>query len=163
MDFLTTPILTLGFPLVVFIAVNKEKDRLKTLFTQSFIWLLGYASIWASKWLIGWILTGENIIDTDLKEFYPNSMLITGFDILFFWVARMMFQSSQAVGELPFKDIYLHALVKDKDGKKMSKSSGNVVDPLEKIDEFSADILRTSTMSAGVISGETSRFSALIF
>ena len=59
----------------------------------------------------------------------------------------MMFQSSQAVGELPFKDIYLHALVKDKDGKKMSKSSGNVVDPLEKIDEFSADILRfTLTM-----------------
>lgn len=64
MDFLTTPILTLGFPLVVLVAIDKEKERLKTLFTQSFIWLLGYASIWSSKWLIGWILTGENIIDT---------------------------------------------------------------------------------------------------
>ena len=98
-------------------------------------------------WGNGAALKGSKWFDTDLKEFYPNSMLITGFDILFFWVARMMFQSSQAVGELPFKDIYLHALVKDKDGKKMSKSSGNVVDPLEKIDEFSADILRfTLTM-----------------
>ena len=98
-------------------------------------------------WGNGTALKGSKWFDTDLKEFYPNSMLITGFDILFFWVARMMFQSSQAVGELPFKDIYLHALVKDKDGKKMSKSSGNVVDPLEKIDEFSADILRfTLTM-----------------
>ena len=98
-------------------------------------------------WGNGDALKNSKWFDTDLKEFYPNSMLITGFDILFFWVARMMFQSSQAVGELPFKDIYLHALVKDKDGKKMSKSSGNVVDPLEKIDEFSADILRfTLTM-----------------
>ena len=98
-------------------------------------------------WGNGDALKNSKWSPSDLKEFYPNSMLITGFDILFFWVARMMFQSSQAVGELPFKDIYLHALVKDKDGKKMSKSSGNVVDPLEKIDEFSADILRfTLTM-----------------
>lgn len=98
-------------------------------------------------WGNGAALKNSKWSPSDLKEFYPNSMLITGFDILFFWVARMMFQSSQAVGELPFKDIYLHALVKDKDGKKMSKSSGNVVDPLEKIDEFSADILRfTLTM-----------------
>ena len=98
-------------------------------------------------WGNGEALKNSKWSPSDLKEFYPNSMLITGFDILFFWVARMMFQSSQAVGELPFKDIYLHALVKDKDGKKMSKSSGNVVDPLEKIDEFSADILRfTLTM-----------------
>lgn len=98
-------------------------------------------------WGNGEALKGSKWFADDLKEFYPNSMLITGFDILFFWVARMMFQSSQAVGKLPFKDIYLHALVKDKDGKKMSKSSGNVVDPLVKIDEFSADILRfTLTM-----------------
>ncbi|EAH8299352.1 valine--tRNA ligase [Campylobacter fetus] len=87
-------------------------------------------------------LKNEKWFERDLSEFYPNTMLITGFDILFFWVARMMFQCGNAVGELPFKDIYLHALVKDKDGKKMSKSSGNVIDPLTKIDEYSADILR---------------------
>jgi len=78
----------------------------------------------------------------DLSEFYPNSMLITGFDILFFWVARMMFQCENAVGDVPFRDVYLHALVKTADGSKMSKSSGNIIDPLDKIDEYSADILR---------------------
>ena len=80
--------------------------------------------------------------EKDLKEFYPNSLLITGFDILFFWVARMMFQSTQATSILPFKDIYLHALVKDEQGRKMSKSLGNVIDPNESIKEYSADILR---------------------
>ncbi len=93
-------------------------------------------------WGNGDALKGQKWNEDDLSEFYPNTMLITGFDILFFWVARMMFQSNNALGELPFKDIYLHALVKDKDGKKMSKSSGNIIDPLNMIDEFSADILR---------------------
>lgn len=93
-------------------------------------------------WGNGNALKNEKWLESDLSEFYPNSMLITGFDILFFWVARMMFQSNNALGELPFKDIYLHALVKDKDGKKMSKSSGNIIDPLDMIDEYSADILR---------------------
>lgn len=93
-------------------------------------------------WGNGEALKNEKWFEEDLSEFYPNTMLITGFDILFFWVARMMFQCQNAMGELPFRDIYLHALVKDKDGKKMSKSSKNVVDPLLKIDEFSADILR---------------------
>ena len=120
---------------------SQDPDVLDTWFSS------GLWPISTLGWGNGTALKGSKWFDTDLKEFYPNSMLITGFDILFFWVARMMFQSSQAVGELPFKDIYLHALVKDKDGKKMSKSSGNVVDPLEKIDEFSADILRfTLTM-----------------
>ena len=120
---------------------TQDPDVLDTWFSS------GLWPISTLGWGNGAALKGSKWFDTDLKEFYPNSMLITGFDILFFWVARMMFQSSQAVGELPFKDIYLHALVKDKDGKKMSKSSGNVVDPLEKIDEFSADILRfTLTM-----------------
>ena len=120
---------------------SQDPDVLDTWFSS------GLWPISTLGWGNGAALKGSKWFDTDLKEFYPNSMLITGFDILFFWVARMMFQSSQAVGELPFKDIYLHALVKDKDGKKMSKSSGNVVDPLEKIDEFSADILRfTLTM-----------------
>lgn len=93
-------------------------------------------------WGNGDALKGQKWNEGDLSEFYPNTMLITGFDILFFWVARMMFQSNNALGELPFKDIYLHALVKDKDGKKMSKSSGNIIDPLDMIDEYSADILR---------------------
>lgn len=120
---------------------SQDPDVLDTWFSS------GLWPISTLGWGNGAALKGSKWFDTDLKEFYPNSMLITGFDILFFWVARMMFQSSQAVGKLPFKDIYLHALVKDKDGKKMSKSSGNVVDPLEKIDEFSADILRfTLTM-----------------
>ena len=120
---------------------TQDPDVLDTWFSS------GLWPISTLGWGNGDALKGSKWFDADLKEFYPNSMLITGFDILFFWVARMMFQSSQAVGELPFKDIYLHALVKDKDGKKMSKSSGNVVDPLEKIDEFSADILRfTLTM-----------------
>lgn len=80
--------------------------------------------------------------EDDLKNFYPNTMLITGFDILFFWVARMMFQGQNATNKLPFKDIYLHALVKDEFGRKMSKSLGNVIDPLNSIEEYSADILR---------------------
>ena len=120
---------------------TQDPDVLDTWFSS------GLWPISTLGWGNGDALKNSKWFESDLKEFYPNSMLITGFDILFFWVARMMFQSSQAVGELPFKDIYLHALVKDKDGKKMSKSSGNVVDPLEKIDEFSADILRfTLTM-----------------
>lgn len=120
---------------------SQDPDVLDTWFSS------GLWPISTLGWGNGDALKNSKWSPSDLKEFYPNSMLITGFDILFFWVARMMFQSSQAVGELPFKDIYLHALVKDKDGKKMSKSSGNVVDPLEKIDEFSADILRfTLTM-----------------
>lgn len=78
----------------------------------------------------------------DLEEFYPNSLLITGFDILFFWVARMLFAGDNLLGSLPFHDIYLHALVRDEHGHKMSKSRGNVIDPLEMIDRYSSDILR---------------------
>jgi valyl-tRNA synthetase len=78
----------------------------------------------------------------DIKEFYPNTLLITGFDILFFWVARMLMMGDNITGELPFKDIYLHALVKDEYGEKMSKSKGNVIDPLITIDKYSADALR---------------------
>ena len=80
--------------------------------------------------------------EDDLKDFYPNSMLITGFDILFFWVARMMFMGVCEQKEVPFKDVYLHALVRDEHGAKMSKSKGNVIDPLDMIEAFSADTLR---------------------
>ncbi|OCR98232.1 valyl-tRNA synthetase [Campylobacter fetus subsp. testudinum] len=115
---------------------TQDPDVLDTWFSS------GLWPISTLGWGNGDALKNEKWFDGDLSEFYPNTMLITGFDILFFWVARMMFQCKNAVGELPFKDIYLHALVKDKDGKKMSKSSGNVIDPLTKIDEYSADILR---------------------
>ena len=77
-----------------------------------------------------------------MDEFYPNQLLITGFDILFFWVARMLMMGDNITGELPFKDIYLHALVKDEKGEKMSKSKGNVIDPLVMIEKYSADALR---------------------
>ncbi len=80
----------------------------------------------------------------DLKDFYPNSLLITGFDIMFFWVARMMMMGEHFMGELPFKHIYMHALVRDETGAKMSKSKGNVIDPLDMVNEFSADIVRFS-------------------
>ena len=78
----------------------------------------------------------------ELRRYYPTSVLVTGFDILFFWVARMMMMQLELVGEVPFRDVYIHALVRDEKGKKMSKSLGNVLDPIELIDEFGADAVR---------------------
>jgi valyl-tRNA synthetase len=77
-----------------------------------------------------------------LKTFYPTSSLITGFDILFFWVARMMMMGIHFMDEVPFKDVYIHALVRDEHGKKMSKSKGNVIDPLTVIDQYGTDAFR---------------------
>ena len=77
-----------------------------------------------------------------LETFYPTSTLVTGFDIIFFWVARMMMMSLHFMKEVPFRDIYVHALVRDEKGQKMSKSKGNVMNPLELMDEFGADALR---------------------
>ncbi|MDQ7031243.1 MAG: valine--tRNA ligase [Desulfonauticus sp.] len=78
----------------------------------------------------------------ELEIFYPTSVLVTGFDILFFWVARMMMMGLHFMGEVPFKDVYIHALVRDSKGQKMSKSRGNVIDPLVVIDKFGTDALR---------------------
>jgi len=78
----------------------------------------------------------------ELKRFYPTSVLVTGFDIIFFWVARMMMMGLHFEKEVPFPTVYIHALVRDATGAKMSKSKGNVIDPLELIDEFGADALR---------------------
>ena len=78
----------------------------------------------------------------ELKTFYPTSTLVTGFDILFFWVARMMMMGIHFMDDIPFKDVYIHALVRDAEGKKMSKSKGNVIDPLEVMDEFGTDAFR---------------------
>ena len=77
-----------------------------------------------------------------LKTFYPTSVLVTGFDILFFWVARMMMMGLHFMGEVPFRDVYMHALVRDEDGQKMSKSKGNVIDPLEIIEQYGTDAFR---------------------
>jgi valyl-tRNA synthetase len=79
---------------------------------------------------------------TDLAKYYPNAVLITGFDILFFWVARMMMAGLFTQGQVPFRDVYLHGLVRDERGQKMSKSKGNVIDPLVVIDQLGADALR---------------------
>ena len=78
----------------------------------------------------------------ELQTFYPTSILITSFDILFFWVARMMMMGIHFMDEVPFKDVYLHALVRDKHGKKMSKSTGNVIDPLEVMEKYGTDAMR---------------------
>ncbi len=78
----------------------------------------------------------------DLDTFFPTATLVTAFDIIFFWVARMMMMSLEFMGEVPFKDVYIHALVLDEKGQKMSKSKGNAMDPLELVDEYGADALR---------------------
>ncbi|MBV1701517.1 MAG: valine--tRNA ligase [Hyphomicrobiales bacterium] len=78
----------------------------------------------------------------EVARYYPTSTLVTGFDIIFFWVARMMMMGMHFMGEVPFKDIYIHALVRDEKGAKMSKSKGNVIDPLALIDQYGADALR---------------------
>jgi valyl-tRNA synthetase len=77
-----------------------------------------------------------------LKTFYPTSVLVTGFDILFFWVARMMMMGIHFMHDVPFRDVYVHALVRDEEGKKMSKSKGNVIDPLNVIDRYGTDAFR---------------------
>ena len=82
-----------------------------------------------------------------LQKFYPTSCLVTGFDILFFWVARMMMMGLKCMNQVPFSDVYIHALVRDAQGQKMSKSKGNVIDPLHVIDEYGADAFRFTLTS----------------
>ena len=83
----------------------------------------------------------------ELKKYYPTSVLVTGWDILFFWVARMMMMGMQFMTEVPFRTVYLHGLVTDEKGQKMSKSKGNIADPLELIDKYGADALRFTMAS----------------
>ena len=94
----------------------------------------------------------------ELEYFYPTSTLVTGYDIIFFWVARMIFSGVEHMGETPFKTVYIHGLVRDAQGRKMSKSLGNGIDPLEVIDQYGADALRF-TLATGNSPGNDMRFS----
>ncbi len=94
----------------------------------------------------------------DLRTYYPTDVLVTGFDILFFWVARMMMMGLRFMKDVPFRDVYIHALVRDAEGQKMSKSKGNVVDPLLIIDKYGADAFRFS-LAAFAAQGRDIKFS----
>ncbi|MBQ2866910.1 MAG: class I tRNA ligase family protein, partial [Firmicutes bacterium] len=93
----------------------------------------------------------------DLEYFYPTDVLVTGYDIIFFWVVRMVFSGLEEMGESPFKYVYVHGLVRDAEGRKMSKSLGNGIDPLEIIDQYGADALRFMLLS-GITAGNDMRF-----
>ena len=107
--------------------IKQDEDVLDTWFSSA---------LWPMSTL-GWPNQTE-----DLKHFYPTSLLITGFDIIFFWVARMMMMGLHFMKDVPFKDVYIHALIRDQYGQKMSKTKGNVIDPLEIVDKYGADSLR---------------------
>ncbi len=112
--------------------VWQDPDVLDTWFSSG-LWPIG---------TLGWPEETE-----ELKRYFPTSVLITGFDIIFFWVARMMMMQYATVGQHPFDTVYVHALVRDEKGKKMSKSLGNVLDPLELVDEYGADAVRFTLTS----------------
>jgi valyl-tRNA synthetase len=116
--------------------IHQDPDVLDTWFSSG-LWPFSTLG-----WGNGEALKGSQWNESDMADFYPNSLMITGFDILFFWVARMLMMGEKLTGELPFSDIYLHALVKDEKGEKMSKSKGNVIDPLVMIEKYSTDALR---------------------
>jgi len=94
----------------------------------------------------------------DLKYFYPTDVLVTGYDIIFFWVARMIFSALEHTKKIPFRDVLIHGLVRDEQGRKMSKSLGNGVEPLEIIEKYGADSLRLSLLT-GVAPGNDTRYS----
>jgi valyl-tRNA synthetase len=97
---------------------------------------------WFSSGLWPFSTLGWPADTPEVKRYYPTDVLVTGFDIIFFWVARMMMMGLHFMKEIPFSTVYIHALVRDEKGAKMSKSKGNVIDPLELIDEYGADALR---------------------
>ena len=123
--------------------LTQDEDVLDTWFS---------AALWPFSTL-GWPEKTE-----DLAYFYPTSVLVTGYDIIFFWVARMIFSGCEQMGKTPFHTVLIHGLVRDAQGRKMSKSLGNGVDPLEVIDKYGADALRFSLVM-GVSPGNDMRFS----
>ncbi|MEG2639883.1 MAG: class I tRNA ligase family protein, partial [Clostridiales bacterium] len=123
-------------------AVTQDPDVLDTWFSSA---------LWPFSTL-GWPDKTE-----DLDYFYPTSTLITGYDIIFFWVSRMIFSGIEHTGKPPFKHVFLHGLVRDSQGRKMSKSLNNGIDPLEVIEKYGADALRF-TLSTGNSPGNDMRF-----
>jgi valyl-tRNA synthetase len=114
------------------VELSRDNDVLDTWFSSG---------LWPFSTL-GWPDESEDV-QRDLARYYPGDVLVTGFDIIFFWVARMMMMSMYVMDdEVPFKEVYIHALVRDEKGQKMSKSKGNVMDPLDLIDQYGADPLR---------------------
>lgn len=112
--------------------LHQDEDTLDTWFSSA---------LWPFSTL-GWPNNTE-----DFKTFYPTNVLVTGYDIIFFWVARMVFSGLYATGEKPFNDVLIHGIVRDSQGRKMSKSLGNGIDPLEVIEKYSSDALRFSLLS----------------
>jgi valyl-tRNA synthetase len=127
-----------GKPIENYVPMWRDPDVLDTWFSSG-LWPIG---------TLGW--PDET---PDLAKYFPTSTLITGADIIFFWVARMMMMQLAVVDDIPFKTVYLHGLVRDAKGKKMSKSLGNVIDPLEIIDEFGADALRFANAAMASMGG----------
>ena len=124
------------------INIKQDEDVLDTWFSSA---------LWPFSTL-GWPEQTE-----DLKYFFPTDVLVTGYDIIFFWVVRMVFSSLEMMGEVPYKYVYVHGLVRDAEGRKMSKSLGNGIDPLVVIDQYGADALRFMLMT-GVTPGNDMRF-----
>ncbi|MDW5299973.1 MAG: valine--tRNA ligase [Sedimentibacter sp.] len=122
--------------------IKQDEDVLDTWFSSG---------LWPFSTL-GWPNNTE-----DLKYFYPTDVLVTGYDIIFFWVVRMVFSAIEMTGESPFKYVFIHGLVRDAEGRKMSKSLGNGIDPLEVVDQFGADALRFMLMT-GISPGNDTRF-----
>ena len=113
--------------------LNQDEDTLDTWFSSA---------LWPFSTL-GW----PNTENEDYKRFYPTNVLVTGFDIITFWVSRMMTQGLEFTGEVPFKDVLIHGIIRDSQGRKMSKTLGNGIDPLDVIDKYGADELRFSVLS----------------
>ncbi len=122
--------------------IHQDEDTLDTWFSSA---------LWPFSTL-GWPEKTE-----DLKRFFPTSTLVTGYDIIFFWVARMIFSSLEHTGEVPFKDVLIHGIVRDSQGRKMSKSLGNGIDPLEIIEKYGTDSLRFSLI-LGTSAGNDIRY-----
>ena len=123
--------------------LKQEEDTLDTWFSSA---------LWPFSTL-GW----PNKESQDLKDFYPTNVLVTGYDIIFFWVARMVFSGLESMKEKPFSDVLIHGIVRDSQGRKMSKTLGNGIDPIEVIDEYGTDALRFSLI-LGISPGNDIRY-----
>ena len=135
----------------IFVAENEKKAKLEARkYYKKNVKLIRDPDVldtWFSSGLWPFATLGWPVSNHYLKRFYPTSVLVTGFDIIFFWVARMMMLGMEFLNKEPFKEIYVHALVRDEKGQKMSKSKGNVIDPLNLIESYSADALRFTLLS----------------